>query len=282
MRRQNTTQIEFQRFAQHTRTRLGSVVKTTRQWKFSRQEIVSFVRFSANRFDLFVSSSCCFFLILFNEIHVSTLDIALLYMVQKMPIVTEPVQTKLTETPLEPIGPLDTKVSPCLVSRTASPLLLSGDDRSLQPKMSEGCRVPVFMDLQQIYGKIPANEKENFADRIFSSGGNRQYSRTRWYSRVLHSLHQLQSSLGRMGDDGSNESEGIGAAQFVGVDEPHDQRNARDASSSFGLDVEERQIRTEFEISSERRRRERSFHDDVRLVRRRDDAERRFGSFSVE
>ncbi|CAF1320486.1 unnamed protein product [Adineta steineri] len=57
-------------------------------------------------------------------------------MVQKMPIVTEPVQTKLTETPLEPIGPLDTKVMQYL------------------PKMAEGCRVPVFMDDQQAF--IPA------------------------------------------------------------------------------------------------------------------------------
>jgi len=37
-------------------------------------------------------------------------------MVQKMPMVTEPAQTKLTETPLELIGPLDTKVVQCLVS----------------------------------------------------------------------------------------------------------------------------------------------------------------------
>ncbi|CAF4242639.1 unnamed protein product, partial [Adineta steineri] len=57
-------------------------------------------------------------------------------MVQKMPIVTEPVQNKLTETPLEPIGPLDTKVMQYL------------------PKMAEGCRVPVFMDDQQAF--IPA------------------------------------------------------------------------------------------------------------------------------
>jgi hypothetical protein len=33
-----------------------------------------------------------------------------------MPMVTEPAQTNLTETPLEPIGPLDTKVVQCLVS----------------------------------------------------------------------------------------------------------------------------------------------------------------------
>ncbi len=33
-----------------------------------------------------------------------------------MPMVTESAQTKLTETPLEPIGPLDTKVVQCLVS----------------------------------------------------------------------------------------------------------------------------------------------------------------------
>ena len=33
-----------------------------------------------------------------------------------MPMVTEPVQTKITDTPLEPIGPLDTKVVQCLVS----------------------------------------------------------------------------------------------------------------------------------------------------------------------
>lgn len=57
-------------------------------------------------------------------------------MVQKMPMVTEPVQTTLTETPLESIGPLDTKV--------VQPL----------PKMSEGCRVPVFMDLQNTF--VPA------------------------------------------------------------------------------------------------------------------------------
>ncbi len=33
-----------------------------------------------------------------------------------MPMVTEPAQTKLTETPLELIGPLDTKTVQCLVS----------------------------------------------------------------------------------------------------------------------------------------------------------------------
>jgi hypothetical protein len=37
-------------------------------------------------------------------------------MVQKMPMVTEPAQTKLTETPLEPIDPLDTKIVQSLVS----------------------------------------------------------------------------------------------------------------------------------------------------------------------
>jgi hypothetical protein len=37
-------------------------------------------------------------------------------MVQNMPMITEPAQTKLTETPLEPIGPLDTKVVQNLVS----------------------------------------------------------------------------------------------------------------------------------------------------------------------
>ncbi|CAF0932594.1 unnamed protein product [Adineta steineri] len=53
-----------------------------------------------------------------------------------MPMVTESAQTKLTETPLEPIGPLDTKVVQCL------------------PKMTEGCHVPVFMDIQQTF--VPA------------------------------------------------------------------------------------------------------------------------------
>lgn len=53
-----------------------------------------------------------------------------------MPMVTEPVQSKLTETPLEPIGSLDTKVVQNL------------------PKMTEGCRVPVFMDIQDAF--VPA------------------------------------------------------------------------------------------------------------------------------
>ena len=101
----------------------GSVVKPTRQWKFSGNK-------AFHSFVFRPIASICLFLFLvdfssFNEIHVSTLDISPLYMVQKMPIVTEPVQTKLTETPLEPIGPLDTKVSPCLVSRPASLLLLT-------------------------------------------------------------------------------------------------------------------------------------------------------------
>ncbi|CAF1665025.1 unnamed protein product, partial [Adineta ricciae] len=50
-----------------------------------------------------------------------------------MPMITEPAQTKLTETPLESIDPLDTKVVQCL------------------PKMAEGCRVPVFMDEQKAF-----------------------------------------------------------------------------------------------------------------------------------
>ncbi|UJR34073.1 hypothetical protein I4U23_021483 [Adineta vaga] len=53
-----------------------------------------------------------------------------------MPMVTEPAQTKLTDTPLEPIGVLDTKVVQCL------------------PKMTEGCHVPVYMDIQQTF--VPA------------------------------------------------------------------------------------------------------------------------------
>lgn len=32
-----------------------------------------------------------------------------------MPIVTEPAQNKLTETPLEPIGPLEAKAAQCIV-----------------------------------------------------------------------------------------------------------------------------------------------------------------------
>ncbi|CAF0946939.1 unnamed protein product [Adineta ricciae] len=51
-------------------------------------------------------------------------------------MVTEPAPTKLTDTPLEPIGPLDTKVVQCL------------------PKMTEGCLVPVYMDIQQAF--VPA------------------------------------------------------------------------------------------------------------------------------
>jgi histone acetyltransferase HTATIP len=57
-------------------------------------------------------------------------------MVQNMPMITEPAQTKLTETPLEPIGPLDTKVVQNL------------------SKMTEGCHVPVFMDIQNTF--VPA------------------------------------------------------------------------------------------------------------------------------
>ncbi|CAF4486130.1 unnamed protein product [Rotaria socialis] len=57
-------------------------------------------------------------------------------MVQKMPMVTESAQTKLTESPLESIGSLDTKVVQSL------------------PKMTEGCRVPVYMDIQKTF--VPA------------------------------------------------------------------------------------------------------------------------------
>ncbi|CAF2140141.1 unnamed protein product [Rotaria magnacalcarata] len=53
-----------------------------------------------------------------------------------MPMVTEPAQTKLTESPLESIGPLDTKVVQSL------------------PKMTEGCRVPVYLDIQKTF--VPA------------------------------------------------------------------------------------------------------------------------------
>ena len=49
-------------------------------------------------------------------------------MVQQIPMATEPVPTKLTETSLEPIGPLGTKVVQSLVSRSSDDDLYSLTD----------------------------------------------------------------------------------------------------------------------------------------------------------
>lgn len=122
---------------------------------------------------------------------------------------------------------------------------------------------------------------------VFSSCGNRQYSWTRRNSRILCSLYKFQSSIGRMGDNRSNEFERIGSTVIVIViNKSHDQRNSFNADSSFEFGFDQRQIR--FESSTTECCFKWNFNnnddddDDIRFVRWHEYVEQRIISFGFE
>ena len=139
-----------------------------------------------------------------------------------MPIVTEPVETKLTETPLESLGPLETKVVQCLVSRSKE---VSLGKTIFLPFLAEDGRRMSSAGLHGLATSIRSErEREREEERVdvllfcSSSGWDRQYPRESGCSRILHSLRSFQSPSGRMGENRSSEFERISSSLVLFVD----------------------------------------------------------------